>query len=79
MQVILLLNSRENFKKQICTRTNKLYEFVSDNSIEEEYVNGKWQDSGLTLSKAVSSHDILSVPRTYAQCNPVSSSSSSDD
>ena len=71
---------RENFKKQTCTRTNKLYQFVSNNDIEEEYVHGKWQDSGLTLSKAISSHDILTVPKNYAQCSStVSGSPSTSD
>ena len=60
--------SRDNFKRQICTRTNKLHEFVSDGSIEEEYIHGNWIDTGMTISTPLSSHDILTVPKTYAQC-----------
>ena len=59
---------RDNFKRQICTRTNKLHEFVSDGSIEEEYIHGNWIDTGMTISSPLSSHDILTVPKTYAQC-----------
>ena len=63
-----IIFSRDNFKRQICTRTNKLHEFVSDGSIEEEYIDGKWIDTGMTISAPLSSHDILTVPKTYAQC-----------
>jgi len=65
---VFLLLFRDNFKRQICTRTNKLHEFVSDGSIEEEYIHGNWIDTGMTISSPLSSHDILTVPKTYAQC-----------